>query len=319
MIVWRDGDYVELDERRSAVAVGVFDGLHRGHQRVIGRARELAAVHAGRLAVVTFFPHPALTVHPERVPLAIGTLEQRLHGFEALGVELVRVLHFDEQLALESAESFVDRVLVHDLRAADVVVGEDFRYGHDRAGDVRSLSAVGANEDFRVHALALAGDGRRWSSTAIRDAVSDGHLERAATVLGRPFALRAVVEHGDARGRELGFPTANLRVDGGALSPPAGVYAAAVRTPEGEWWCGAVSIGRRPQFYDEGETLVEVHLVDYHGDLYGATIDVAFLKRLRDQVRFDSVEDLVAQMGRDVAECREIYTSSPPTTWTLLG
>ncbi len=319
MIVWRDGDYVELDERRSAVAVGVFDGLHRGHQRVIGRARELANVHANRLAVVTFFPHPAFTVHPDRAPVAIGTLGQRLDGFERLGVELVRVLHFDEQLALESAESFVDRVLVHDLRAADVVVGEDFRYGHDRAGDVGTLIAAGAAEDFRVHALALAGDGQRWSSTAIRESVFAGDLERATAILGRPFTLRAVVEHGDARGRELGFATANLRVDGGVLCPPAGVYAGSVRTPDGRWWCGAVSIGRRPQFYDDGETLVEVHLVDFSGDLYGATIDVAFARRLRDQVRFDSVDDLIAQMGRDVAESREIFRISPPTTWTLLG
>ncbi len=319
MIVWRDGDYVELDERRSAVAVGVFDGLHRGHQRVIGRARELANVHANRLAVVTFFPHPAFTVHPDRAPVAIGTLGQRLDGFERLGVELVRVLHFDEQLALESAESFVDRVLVHDLRAADVVVGEDFRYGHDRAGDVGTLIAAGAAEDFRVHALALAGDGQRWSSTAIRESVFAGDLERATAILGRPFTLRAVVEHGDARGRELGFATANLRVDGGVLCPPAGVYAGSVRTPDGRWWCGAVSIGRRPQFYDDGETLVEVHLVDFSGDLYGATIDVAFARRLRDQVRLDSVDDLIAQMGRDVAESREIFRISPPTTWTLLG
>ena len=319
MIVWRDGDYVELDERRSAVAVGVFDGLHRGHQRVIGRARELANVHTNRLAVVTFFPHPAFTVHPDRAPVAIGTLGQRLDGFERLGVELVRVLHFDEQLALESAESFVDRVLVHDLRAADVVVGEDFRYGHDRAGDVGTLIAAGAAEDFRVHALALAGDGQRWSSTAIRESVFAGDLERATAILGRPFTLRAVVEHGDARGRELGFATANLRVDGGVLCPPAGVYAGSVRTPDGRWWCGAVSIGRRPQFYDDGETLVEVHLVDFSGDLYGATIDVAFARRLRDQVRLDSVDDLIAQMGRDVAESREIFRISPPTTWTLLG
>lgn len=319
MIVWRDGDYVELDERRSAVAIGVFDGLHRGHQRVIYRARELANVHASRLAVVTFFPHPALTVHPERAPVAIGTLGQRLDGFERLGVELVRILHFDEQLALESAASFVDRVLVHDLRAADVVVGEDFRYGHDRAGDVRTLVAAGMVDDFRVHALALVGDGRRWSSTAIRESVAAGDLERATAILGRPFTLRAVVEHGDARGRELGFATANLRVDAGALCPPSGVYAGAVRTPDGRWWCGAVSIGRRPQFYDDGETLVEVHLVDFSGDLYGATIDLAFTRRLRDQVRFDSVGDLIAQMGRDVAESREIFLISPPTTWTLLG
>ena len=319
MIVWRDGDYVELDERRSAVAIGVFDGLHRGHQQVIARARELANVHGTRLAVVTFYPHPAFTVHPDRAPVAIGTLAQRLDGFERLGVELVRVLHFDEQLALESAPSFVDRVLVHDLRAADVVVGEDFRYGHDRAGTVATLTVAGLAEDFRVHALALAGDGHRWSSTAIRQSVTAADLERATAILGRAFTLRGVVEHGDARGRELGFATANLRVEEGVLCPPAGVYAASVRTPDGRWWCGAVSIGRRPQFYEDGETLVEAHLVDFVGDLYGASIDVAFLRRLRDQVRFDSVQDLIAQMERDVAESREVFAISPPATWTLLG
>jgi len=319
MIVWHDGDYVELDERRSAVAIGVFDGLHRGHQRVIGRARELAEIHGSRLAVVTFFPHPALTVHPDRAPLTIGTLEQRLEGLELLGVELVRVLHFDELLALESADSFVDRVLVNDLRAADVIVGEDFKFGHDRAGDVASLASSGILDDFRVHAIKLAGDGHRWSSTAIRESVATADLERATTALGRPFTLRAVVEHGDARGRELGFPTANLRVEERTLRPPSGIYAAAVRTPDHVWWCGAVSIGRRPQFYEAGESLIEVHLVDFSGDLYGRTLDVAFLKRLRGELRFDSVEDLIAQMGRDVVESTEIFANSPPTTWTLLG
>ena len=318
MIVWRDGDYVELDERRSALAIGVFDGLHRGHQLVLERARSLSQ-YGSRFAVVTFYPHPLRTLHPDRAPAAIERLDQRLEDFEQLGVELVRVLHFDELLALESAASFVERVVVHDLRAADVVVGEDFRYGHDRSGDIATLTSAGLLDDFRVHALSLAGDGSRWSSTAIRGAVVSGDVARARTILGRPFTLRAAVEAGDARGRVLGFPTANLRVESEQLCPGTGIYAAAVRTPDHRWWAGAVSVGRRPQFYDDADRLVEVHLLDFDGDLYGRTIDVAFLERLRDEATFASVADLVEQMGRDVARSREIFIMSRPSGWTLLG
>ncbi len=319
MIVWRDGDYVELDERRSALAIGVFDGLHLGHQRVIGRARELAVGHGSRFGVVTFYPHPALTLHPDRAPAAIGRLDQRLEALERLGVELVRVLHFDELLALESATSFVERVIVHDLRAADVVVGEDFRYGHNRAGDVGSLTSAGLLDDFRVHALAMAGDEQRWSSTTVRHAVSTGDLGRAFAVLGHPFTLRASVESGDGRGRTLGYATANLRVEPGLLRPATGIYAAAVRTPDHRWWPGAASIGRRPQFYEHGEDLVEVHLIDFDADLYGRTIDVAFLQRLRGEATFESVEGLIDQIGRDVARSREIFAQAQPSGWTLLG
>ena len=319
MIVWHDGEYVELDERRSAIAIGVFDGLHRGHQRVLERTRALSREHGSRFAVVTFVPHPMLTVHPERAPAAIDRLDQRLEGFERLGVELVRVLHFDELLALESADSFVERVLVHDLRAADVVVGQDFRYGHDRAGDIGTLTRAGLLDDFRVHALTLAGDEHRWSSTAIRRAVQSGAVTRALTVLGRPFTLRASVVAGDARGRTLGFPTANLALEPAQLCPGIGIYATAVRTPDNQWWAGATSVGRRPQFYDNAAQLVEVHLVDFDGDLYGRTIDVAFLERLRDEAIYASLEELIAQIGRDVARSRELFATSHPSSWTLLG
>src|SRR5487761_2118645 len=300
MIVVRDDASSAPARGPSVVGVGVFDGLHRGHQIVLERVRALARERGALATVATFDAHPAEVLDPPRAPRHLGTLDQRLEGLERLGVEQVRVLRFDEALAAESATSFISRVLVGELAAVAVVVGEDFRFGRGREGDVALLRA---HEDlgYVVAPAPLAGGPERWSSSAVRHHLAAGEVDLAAEVLGRPFVLRGRVARGDARGRELGFPTANL------VSAP------------GEWWPAAISVGRRPQFYEAGECLVEAHLVDFAGDLYDATLELAFLARVRAEAVFADVAGLVAQMGRDVAHTREAFRSFTPGSSVLLG
>ncbi len=305
--------------RPSVVAFGVFDGLHRGHQALIGQVVELAAREGHVASVVTFDPHPALVLSPDNAPRLIGTLEQRLEGLERLGVQQVGVLPFDELAARESATSFVERVLVGYLGTSDLVVGDDVHFGREREGDVALLVREGARHGFRVHSSPTYGAPQRFSSTAVRQSLARGELGAANEILGRPFVLRAPVVHGDARGREIGFPTANLDPAPRQQLPGLGIYAAAVRWADQPWRCGAVSVGTRPQFYADGQVLVEVHLPDFAGDLYHVVVDVAFLQRLRGEARFTSVEELVAQMTSDVAQSREVFRTFTPGASLLLG
>lgn len=319
MIVVRDGETSKLSSRESVVAIGVFDGLHRGHQAVIEMLTHLEGreILDAVATVVTFDPHPADVLAPERAPRLLGTLDQRLEGLRALGVDQVRVLTFDRVLASESAPDFVARVLVGELRAREVVVGEDFRFGHDRSGDVALLRAEGHRYDFSLHVAPAFGE-PRWSSSAVRAALERGDVESANETLGRPFVLRGRVEHGDARGGGLGFATANLATEPRQLVPYGGIYAGAARTPDGSWWPAAISIGTRPQFYDDGPLLVEVHLPGFQGDLYDASLDVAFLGRLRDEQVFSEVGALVDQIARDVAQTLEIFKKFSPIGSALL-
>jgi riboflavin kinase/FMN adenylyltransferase len=315
VLILRDDD--TTTSAPCVVALGVFDGLHRGHQAVIELVVSLATTHDALAAVVTFDPLPAMVLAPTKAPRLLATVEQRLEGLAALGVDEVRVLTFTKELAHESAEDFIDRVLVRELRARCVVVGEDFHFGHDRRGTVAMLRELGPAKGFEVVAAPLFGDGERWSSTSVRRALEKGDLEGAARVLGRPFALRGVVEHGDQRGETLGFPTANLKLSPTQQLPAEAVYAGAARV-DAQWWPAAISLGTRPQFYEDGDLLVEVHLVGFEGDLYGQTIDVIFLQRLRDQETFADLEKLKAQIGRDVAKTREIFDGLPNEGFQLL-
>ncbi len=302
----------------SAVAIGVFDGLHLGHQKVLERLTRLASRHRVRSTVVTFDPHPATILAPERAPLQIATIAQRLEGLERLGIEQVRILDFDEQLARESAASFVERVLVAELKVRHIVVGEDFHFGHNREGDVEFLAREGARRGFEVQPAPIFGDAHRWSSTSVRQFLQASDLERATQTLGRPFTLRATVVHGDARGRELGYPTANLKVQSRQILPGLGIYAGAVRTKDAKWWPGAVSVGTRPQFYDDGSVLVEVHIPGFAGDLYDQEIDLAFLRHLRGELVFSGVAELVAQIERDVEQSAAIFENFTPERYVLI-
>jgi riboflavin kinase/FMN adenylyltransferase len=221
-------------------------------------------------------------------------------------VQKVRGLTFSTELASESARDFIERVLIHDLRARCVIVGEDFHFGHNREGTLSLLRDVGALRGFDVVAAPTHGDGTRWSSTAVRRALESGDVVEARRILGRPFVLHGVVEHGDNRGEALGFPTANLSVVREQALPAEGVYAGAAFL-DGAWWAAAISVGTRPQFYEDGELLVEVHVVGYSGQLYGRPLDVVLLARLRDQTTFASVDGLVAQIGQDVEKSQQIF------------
>jgi len=314
-----EGDEEAPGTTSSVVAIGVFDGLHLGHQQVLGDVRALAQKNEMRATVVTFDPHPALVLAPDSAPLQLGTLDQRLEGFEALGIEQVRILRFTTLQAQESARSFVARVLVGQLRAHDVVVGEDFHFGHDREGNVPLLESEGHVHGFLVHPAPIYGGDQRWSSTAVRNALGSGDLVSANALLGRAFTLRGEVVHGDKRGGELGFRTANMALDVRQQLPELGIYAGAAKTAPHTWWPAAISVGTRPQFYDDGAVLVEVHMPGFSDDLYDTSLDVAFMARLRGEMTFASTQDLVAQIDLDVTKTLEIYKSFIPESSALLG
>jgi riboflavin kinase/FMN adenylyltransferase len=277
-------DPAGLPEARRAVAVGTFDGVHRGHVRVIDAARSAGL----RTTVVTFDPHPRTVLHG-RVEL-LATLERRLELLEEAGVEDVLVLRFDERLAALTAGEFAERML-RGIGAKAVAAGETFRFGHGREGDLDLLEHLG----FDVRRVPLA---ENVSSSRIRELVHAGETEQAATLLGRPPEVEGVVVRGDGRGRALGFPTANLDVPEGLLVPPDGVYAGRSRDER-----SAVSIGTNPHF-DGVERRVEAHLLDFDGDLYGERLVVEIWSRIRGQRRFDSLEELVAAIGDDVERTR---------------
>jgi riboflavin kinase/FMN adenylyltransferase len=300
----------------SAVTIGAYDGVHLGHQVVIGQVRELAAARGLQTVVVTFDRHPATVVRPESAPRLLCDLEQKLELLAATGVDATYVIHFDAERAKETAEEFVDDVLVGCLNTRAVVVGEDFHFGHRRGGNVALLREMGATRGFTVEGLALvdaagapAGGGPNVSSTAIRQRLIEGDVAGAAALLGRPHEIRGVVEHGDSRGgEELGFPTANLMIPDDIQLPAVGIYAGWFERADGTVVPTAMSLGHRPTFYDrpQGAPLLECHLLDFEGDLYGEAVKVRFVERLRGEVRFDSVDALVAQMQADVDRTRQL-------------
>ncbi len=297
----------------SAVTIGAYDGVHLGHRALLSELRTRARADGLAMVVVTFDRHPATVVRPESAPCLLCDLDQKLELLEAAGVDLTVVVPFTVERANETAEDFVSSVLVEGLAARLVVVGEDFHFGHGRKGNVALLTEMGASAGFTVEGVGLATDAevsgtaaQPISSTRIRSLVAGGEVEEAASMLGRHHQVRGPVVHGDHRGgTELGFPTANLAVPDGICLPAAGIYAGWYERPDGTVWETAVSVGRRPTFYGEdGKLLVEAYLLDFDGELYGEEAKVSFVARLRDEEAFASVDDLVAQMERDVATTR---------------
>ena len=292
----------------TVVTIGAYDGVHRGHRTVIGEVRMLAAERGCATAVVTFDRHPAFVVRPESAPKVLTDLDQRLELLAATGVDYTLLIHFDEARSHEPAEDFVREVLVDCLRARAVVVGEDFHFGKGRGGNVDLLRRLGPRDGFETIGLGLVhvpGLDGPVSSTAIRNLLGEGRVAEAATFLGRPHEVRGTVARGDNRGRELGFPTANVMVPDDVCLPADGIYAGWYERPDGAGHAAAISLGRRPTFYDHADTsLLEAHLLDFDGDLYGEAAKVRFVSRLRGEVRFDSVDALIAQMARDVEAAR---------------
>ncbi|HXV25767.1 MAG TPA: bifunctional riboflavin kinase/FAD synthetase [Alphaproteobacteria bacterium] len=307
--IFRHSSGLPPDARGSAVAIGNFDGVHLGHQAVISAAVEKARALDVRPAVLTFEPHPRMLFRPDSEPFRLTPLRPKTHAIEALGVEVMVVLAFDRALSEKSAEAFVEDVLVTGMAVTHILVGADFVFGHDRLGTVDRLSEFGGRLGFAVTALApVAGpEGTVYSSTAIREALKAGEPRRAATLLGRPWEIEGRVEHGDARGRRLGFPTANIGL-GDYLRPAFGVYAVEAGIDHGaatEWHRGVANLGRRPTVAGLVERL-EVHLFDFDGDLYGRHLRVRLIEFMRPEKKFDGLEALQAQIARDTAAARAI-------------
>jgi riboflavin kinase/FMN adenylyltransferase len=305
----------ELLANGSAVTIGAFDGVHLGHLAVLRELRRRADDLGCPTVLVTFDRHPAQVVRPESAPELLTDLDQKLELLERSGdVDVAVVLRFDAERAAEEAENFVRTVLVESLRAQLVVVGEDFHFGRRRGGNVALLRSMGAELGFEVQGLGLVPAGtagtRPVSSTAIRELVGRGDVEEAAGLLGRPHEVRGVVGGGDRRGgAELGFPTANVDVPPGILLPADGIYAGWYQRPDATVHRAAISRGRRPTFHPTAvESILEAYLLDFDGDLYGEPARVRFVARLRDEQRFDSADQLVDQMTRDVEAAREALT-----------
>jgi len=296
----------------TALTTGFFDGVHLGHRAVVQRTRAEAAALGVPTAVLLLDRHPATVVRPESAPRLLTDLGQRLSLLRDLGVDYTMLLRFDEERSLQAPEEFVSTVLHGQLRARAVVTGEDFHFGLRRRGDASLLRDLGESLGFHSVAVPpLAHGGEVVSSTLIRAAVAAGDVRRAAALLGRAYELHGVVEHGDGRGRTIGCPTANVAVPGDMLLPADGVYAGWYRRQDGSRHAAAISVGRRPTFYDEsGMLLVEAHLLDFDGDLYGEQAWVEVTDWLRGQERFDSVDALIAALQRDMARTREL-TAAP--------
>ena len=292
----------------SVVTIGAYDGVHLGHQAVIAEVQRRAATVDATSTVVTFDRHPAAVVRPASAPRLLTDLDQKLELLEATGVERCLVISFDEARSHEPAEDFVEEVLVDALAARLVIVGEDFHFGYQRKGDVALLRAMGAEHGFELEGIELVtpeGAGERASSTAIRHALVEGDLDRARSLLGRDHEVRGLVAHGDERGRELGFPTANVSVPGEILLPADGIYAGWFERADGTVWPAALSLGRRPTFYAEAHaSLLEAHLLGFDGDLYDEAVRVRFVRFLRGEVKFNSVDELVDQIARDCDDAR---------------
>jgi riboflavin kinase/FMN adenylyltransferase len=307
--VWRSLSQVPADLGPTVVTIGNFDGVHLGHQHVVRRAGEVAAqLGVGHVVAVTFDPHPMAVLRPEHAPPTLTTIETRLGLLEDAGVDDVLVIPFDRTIAGWAPQEFVDRVLVGGLHARAVVVGANFRFGNKAAGDVALLRKAGARQGFEVEGIALDGGPQVWSSTYVRNCLATGDVAGAAEALGRPFTVRGVVVEGDHRGRELGFPTANVPTTGIAAAPADGVYAGRLRRAgEDEWLPAAVSVGTNPTFDGDRERRVEAYVLDRDDlELYGVEVEIAFVDRIRGMLRFDGVDDLVEAMREDVKRAREI-------------
>ena len=287
-----------------AIAMGTFDGVHRGHRRVIESAREWAGAHGARSTVVTFDPHPLRVLRPEDAPPLITPTSVKGLLIEELGLDELVVIPFTRELSVMEPDAFCREVLSSRLGARHVSVGANFRFGHAAAGDAEFLRG---RTEFETEVIPLIEDGGETvSSSRVRDLVAGGAVAEAAELLGAPFVLSGKVVEGAARGRELEMPTANLDVPADVVVPATGIYAARASLENGEEVAAAVSIGVRPTFEERGELKVEAHLLGYEGDLYGRTIALEFLERLRGEERFDSAEELMAQMQRDVEDVRRL-------------
>jgi len=299
----RSATELRAGDRKVCLAIGVFDGVHLGHQQIVRQTIADARQHDSLAVVLTFDRHPNAIVAPDRVPPLIYSQPQKLRAIEALGADVLLMLCFDRPFSQQTGETFV-RSLARDFgRVQSICVGADFVFGHKRSGDVALLKGLGAELRYTVHGLAAVSlDGQVVSSTRIREAVREGDFDSASQMLGRAYALAGRVIEGDRFGHQLGFPTANLEVTGLVL-PPNGVYAARVTVHR-----AVLNIGRRPTIQNPTpQTRVEVHLLDFCGELYGEEMEVTFTDKLRDERKFESLDELRAQIASDIPEAKKKF------------
>lgn len=311
MEVIRDLTAVHLT-RPTVLTIGSFDGIHRGHKHLIGRVIARAKETGAASALVTLHPHPKIVLRPNSPLEYLSTIEERLDLLAPLGLDYAVVLPFSIEYSQVRARDFVQMLIDH-LHMQEIFCGLDFALGYKREGNVAFLTELGREKGFRVSVVEPQKfDGEIMSSTRIRHSIADGDLDTATRFLGRYPSVRGRVVKGDQRGRQLGFPTANLGVAEHRLIPADGIYAVRVKTGD-RWYGGAASIGIRPTF-GGGQRQLEVYILDFDGDLYDQVIEVQFIKRLRPEMKFDSIQALVEQMKRDVAATREVLTSTQETT-----
>ena len=295
------------------LALGVFDGVHTGHQAVIARAVDAAARDGGLAGVLTFDPHPIRVIAPAKAPTALlETLNHKARVMEKLGVQLFIPLHFDIEFAQMEASEFISKLTSAPVKT--IAVGEDWRFGHNRSGDVNFLHQESARRSFKLEAVTpVMHDGERVSSTRIRQAIRDGNLVAAEQMLGRPYSVTGKVIEGQKLGRTIGFPTANLAT-GEAQLPPDGVWAVQALLQDGRNLPGVANLGLRPTLGGDSRSL-EVHLLDFSGDLYNQEFEIRFQKHLRPEIKFSSLESLRIQIQRDADEARQILSkqSKSPT------
>jgi riboflavin kinase/FMN adenylyltransferase len=325
MRIFHLSDDLPDDARGAVLAIGNFDGVHIGHRHVVAETREIARGLGAPSAVLTFEPHPRRLFAPEAPPFRLSSLDVKARAMDDLGVDLMFVAAFDRAFAAIPAAAFIDDILLGRLGVRHVVVGDDFRFGHRRQGDIGLLRerAKAAGFGLSPAPKVLDTTGAPVSSNTIRAALAAGDTGLAEGLLGRPWEVDGTVVHGDARGRALGFPTANLDI-GDYLHPARGIYAVRVGiagkagAAGTRWHDGAASFGLRPQF-NGTEARLEVHLLDFDGDLYGATLRVVFHAFLRGEERFADIDALVTQIRRDVEEARRVLAAVPPTAGGPVG
>ena len=309
MQIWRSLDSVPSGLDRSVVVIGNFDGVHLGHRHVVQRARELADCDGLRVVAATFDPHPMAVLRPEHAPLTLTDIDRRSLLLEQAGVDDVFVIPFSREIAAWTPVEFIDRVLVNGLHARHVVVGANFRFGARASGDVAALVEAGRERDFDTEGIALDGGPQVWSSTYVRTCLAAGDVEGAAEALGRPYSIVGRVIEGDHRGRELGYPTANVP-PGGRAAPADGVYAGwltVLDEPGSQPLPAAISVGTNPTFEGERDRRVEAYVLDRTDlELYGVQVEIAFVSRIRGMVKFEGVEALVETMAQDVVRTREL-------------
>jgi len=305
-IVYFPDDARPQSWHQPVLALGNFDGLHRGHMKIVDRVRRRAGERGGAPVAMTFDPHPPRIVRPDKAPPLLMTPAQRLEAFARSGMQGVAVIRFSAEMSRWEPEEFVRRVLVEWLRTVEVWVGANFLFGHDRTGNFSLLRSLGARYGFRAEKI----DPVRYkdfvvSSTRIRRLVAEGRVDEAGALLGHHYFVDGVVVEGDRRGRTIGFPTANLEVEN-ELLPPRGVYAT-LATVDGQAVPSVTNIGQRPTFGDAGRDVVEAHLLDVQRDLYGERLRLAFLQRMRDERPFADVDALREQIEADIRHARRLF------------